>query len=136
MVSLFRDGANNVFLSCSYDETPTPGNTPVPSAPTSPIKQKPNERNRGNVAGVVMIAPDNRRIGVSTHKDRLQLIKYGKSLRYVYQNNNMNRDTVRKYIENQTIDLSDMNIYYVEVNKFSRVLNGQYLSLEKWKPQK
>ena len=80
----------------------------------------------------MLIAPSNKKIEAKYHHDKLHMIKLGKSLRYIFQNSNIDSETVRRMICDQTIDLTDLPIYYVETAKFTKVINGQYLNLSKF----
>ena len=98
--------------------------------------QRDNKREKIDVeAGVVLIAPSNRKIEAKFHHDKLEMLKSGKSLRYIFQNSDIDSATVRRLISNQTIDLTNHEIYYVETAKFAKVLNGQYLNLNKFMPK-
>ena len=54
----------------------------------------------------------------------------GKQLKYIFQNNNYNRNEVYEMLKNRQLKLDLRQIYYVEINKFKRLTNGQYLKIE------
>ena len=124
---------------------PTPEESPMPSpsrqgavAKTTPYPTTATPETSTydeNDPGIVLIAPKSKKINAKTHSDKLEMLKTGISLRYIYQNDKYNKEQVKSLIKKRKVDLTDVGIYHVETHKYHKIMNGMYLNLEKCMPQ-
>ena len=129
--------------------TPTPANTPASTPAITPVqsplrredmsvKQKPpmapakKKGKRDDDTGVVLMTYTASKLpkGQLNHDTKIKYLQNAKMLIYIYQNNKYDKETVRYWIRQKKIDLTDKKIHVVEESQFQRVHNGQFLKLQ------
>ena len=57
-------------------------------------------------------------------------LKYGRYLKYIYQNNQFQKEEVKKIILQKKLKVSAKDIYYLDITKFQQILTDSYYRLE------
>ena len=125
---------------------PTP-TTPATSSPnTSPSREggaikktqkqpdqkKSKKGNKGepDMIIIIIIAPNNMNFKDSTTAQIYDKLKYGRYLKYIYQNNQFQKEEVKKIILQKKLKVSAKDIYYLDITKFQQILTDSYYRLE------
>ena len=79
---------------------------------------------------IFVLAPNNMNFKGLSSDDIFQDLRAGKYLKYIYQNKQYSKDEVKNMIKNKEIILKADQIFYLDINKFKKIVNGACLKLE------